>query len=174
MNEGGALKGRGAQGKLLLSPLSPGLNPKVSVCCRCQGAVICSQCRDGLQPSPDGDTCDPVASNVPDWLIPLVVVAVVVLSAVIVFVLGLLVFRCRRRSTSSKPRPPLPRPDELDDRPTDDRRTRKRRSFFSPDRRYTPTPRSQRTTEQVRTRAGFSWWEAWGQLVGGQCSVLHN
>jgi len=22
------------------------------------------------------------------------------------------------------------------------------------------------------TRAGFSWWEAWGQLVGGQCPAI--
>jgi len=21
-------------------------------------------------------------------------------------------------------------------------------------------------------RAGFSWWEAWGQLVGGQCPAI--
>jgi len=27
-------------------------------------------------------------------------------------------------------------------------------------------------TSRAVTRAGFSWWEAWGQLVGGQCPAI--
>jgi len=31
--------------------------------------------------------------------------------------------------------------------------------------------KSENTVPRV-CRAGFSWWEAWGQLVGGQCPAI--
>jgi len=108
--------------------------------------VICSRCRDGLEPSPWGDACDPVASPLPDWLIPVVVVGAVVLSAAVIGGVVILVLRCRR--SEPRQRPPLPRLEELDVIPAD-RPTKKRRSILGRDR-YTATPnRSQRVAEQV-------------------------
>ena len=108
--------------------------------------MVCSQCSDALQLSPGGYACSPMDSTQPAWLIPVVVVAVVVPVAVVVAAVAFVVRR--RRRASLPPRPPLPRPDELDDLPAAE--TSKKRPSVMNRLRYTRSPkRSQHLTLQV-------------------------
>lgn len=109
---------------------------------------MCTRCEGGLIASPVGDSCNPMES-LPFWVIPLIVVLAVVLSTAAVVVVCVVV-RWRRASRPARPRPPLPRPDELDDPPTHSVRSKMR--FSSKKReRYTlaPKKRPQQTPEQV-------------------------
>ena len=45
-------------------------------------------------------------------------------------------------------------------------------STFTGERALLPFPEERGTCRQSLCSAGFSWWEAWGQLVRGQCPAI--
>jgi len=106
--------------------------------CWLQDEVVCIQCKDGLQPSPYGDRCDPTDYTTPEWFIPVIVVNAVILAVLIFGVIALVIYR-RSSASTRQPRPPLPRPEELDDLPSSRNSKKHRRSTVKRER-YTPTP----------------------------------